>query len=95
VVPFDDFKRPACLHVTRYINERDAVATGWGETELAKRSERLLKVTLPLVSFDRCKQYFQRDESSLRKGLDERTMVCAGGNGGDTLGVSAGYRGEE
>uniref|UniRef100_A0A6B2EI52 Putative trypsin-like serine protease n=1 Tax=Phlebotomus kandelakii TaxID=1109342 RepID=A0A6B2EI52_9DIPT len=72
------FVRPACLWQTPNINYTQTVATGWGQIEFSgPKSDTLLKVTLDIISNDKCAPLFDISNRKLRLGIVE-TQMCAG-----------------
>lgn len=72
-----DLVRPACLWQTYNIGYGSAIATGWGLTrDRGQPSNELQKVSLKLITNQRCNGLFQRF-TSLKNGIID-SQVCAG-----------------
>lgn len=72
-----DFVRPACLWQTFNINYESAIATGWGLIkDRGLPSEELLKVSLKLITNERCDSLYERF-NALRNGI-VKSQLCAG-----------------
>lgn len=67
--------KPICLPygTAMRINSKKVVVTGWGATENGTRSYDLLKVKIPLVSNEQCKQAYRSSTEIWYK------QMCAGG----------------
>ncbi|CAH0562168.1 unnamed protein product [Brassicogethes aeneus] len=76
-VKITQFIRPACLHSKRRIDERIAVATGYGATDYtAENANKLMKVSLNIYDNNLCARAFNT-EKKLPRGITEN-MLCAG-----------------
>lgn len=72
-----DFVRPACLWQSNFLNYTSLTATGWGLIrEKGSPSNDLLKVSLKLITNERCNSLFER-YNSLRLGIID-SQLCAG-----------------
>lgn len=72
-----DEVRPACLWQTHDIEYASAIATGWGLTrDRGQPSNELLKVSLKLITNQRCDGLFQRF-NALKSGVVD-SQLCAG-----------------
>lgn len=72
-----DQVRPACLWQTHELGYASAIATGWGLTrDRGQASDDLLKVSLKLISNERCDGFFQRF-NALKNGIVD-SQLCAG-----------------
>ncbi|XP_043285484.1 melanization protease 1-like [Venturia canescens] len=79
--------RPICLPMgdTVFLSNKVTV-TGWGSTEFATRSQRLLKAVLPLVDTEACSEAY-----SFRGVKIWEKQICAGGlNGQDSCSGDSG-----
>ncbi|XP_077254594.1 phenoloxidase-activating factor 1-like [Temnothorax americanus] len=67
--------KPICLPfgTAAILNNKKAVVTGWGVTELGLRSQDLLQAKLPLMNNDQCKEIYKRTTQIWYK------QLCAGG----------------
>lgn len=87
-----DFIRPICLPQPReraQINERLFVA-GWGQTESASSSAVKLKLQLPIIEPNSCRNTFRRfsvdlDESQVCAGGEKDKDSCKGDSGGPLM----------
>ncbi|XP_076678159.1 venom protease-like [Andrena cerasifolii] len=86
-VQFDAWIRPSCLaySLPDVGNDGKAVATGWGVVDWNddRGSSDLLKVTIKLVSTQKCNSSFNQ-ESKLERGINNESQLCAGEEGKDT-----------
>lgn len=72
-----DFVRPACLWQSFTVDYTNAIATGWGLTrDRGKPSDDLLKVSLNIITNDRCNTFYERS-SALKDGIID-SQFCAG-----------------
>ncbi|BES99034.1 Tryp_SPc [Nesidiocoris tenuis] len=88
-VEFDRFVRPICLHAETSVQNRTALASGWGATSYkGKASSHLLKVGLDIVDNEECNNAYPRTDHSIRRylraGINDSIQVCAGAAGKDT-----------
>ncbi|KYB26592.1 Transmembrane protease serine 9-like Protein [Tribolium castaneum] len=69
--------RPVCLPLDKARNfnftNKNVVVTGWGHTEKGVPSPELLKVEVPIVSFEECRNKFEKIVQLTKK------QICAGG----------------
>lgn len=72
-----DEVRPACLWQTQDIEYTSAIATGWGLThDRGRPSNELLKVSLKMITNQRCDGFFHRF-NALKNGIID-SQLCAG-----------------
>lgn len=92
-VPLNNYIRPACLPLSKSIELKHVIATGWGRLNYnAAVSEHLQKVVLELFTHQECNQSFSNEIGrQLSRGIDDETQLCAGSHIGqsDTCQVSA------
>lgn len=81
-VNFTPFVRPACLHTSsKVLSGAKVNAIGWGKVNFGELSaDTLHKVYLDIFSYEDCrKMYDNVSPRALKRGIDDDTMVCAGG----------------
>lgn len=68
--------RPICLPLgnAAFLKARKVVVTGWGSTEFGLRSEKLMKVTLPIVTLEKCSLAYKQQMVRIW-----HKQICAGG----------------
>ncbi|XP_014271184.1 venom protease [Halyomorpha halys] len=80
---FSNYVRPLCLHTSKEKKSDKLVASGWGYTrwEGNRSSEKLQKITLPLVSNQKCNKFYdsREDQNVIPNGIVKDLMLCAGG----------------
>ncbi|XP_014219962.1 venom protease-like [Copidosoma floridanum] len=85
-VTFDAYVRPACLSLNPDVQsgERMTVA-GWGIVHWTNEegSPILMKVHIPVASYDACKGYYGNEPARLPKGINSESQLCAGEDGKD------------
>ncbi|KAJ8676186.1 hypothetical protein QAD02_011972 [Eretmocerus hayati] len=85
-VQFNNFVRPICLPINEDITPW-ATVVGWGRTETSVRSDKLLKVDLPLVDRHQCELTYNKINvplisSQLCFGGEKNRDSCDGDSGG-------------
>uniref|UniRef100_A0A1B6DI71 Peptidase S1 domain-containing protein n=1 Tax=Clastoptera arizonana TaxID=38151 RepID=A0A1B6DI71_9HEMI len=82
IVAFNAFIRPLCLHDGGNLLNKNAIATGWGHTELGGKSSKILqKVSLNILNNEACQSTFSTTGNApkqIPKGIIKDYMLCAG-----------------
>lgn len=78
-IEFNEYIRPACLTNTNTILSNQIIVSGRGRTSFRGRSESYMqKIAMNLVSHRNCNEtYAPRGYRSLRRGIDNKTQICA------------------
>uniref|UniRef100_A0A8D8U020 Serine protease snake n=2 Tax=Cacopsylla melanoneura TaxID=428564 RepID=A0A8D8U020_9HEMI len=77
-VEFREGVQPACLYDEQEVNEREVVATGWGNLGFADApSDVLQKVQLDIIPGQQCKDLLGTD-ATIPRGIQSQGQVCAG-----------------
>ncbi|XP_065073263.1 transmembrane protease serine 9-like [Ochlerotatus camptorhynchus] len=99
-VQFEDHIQPICLPVTDFLkklNPQKYIITGWGDTELERKSMQLLKTFVTSAKPYFCRSWIhpvfrKRDQRQLCVKQTDGPDACLGDSGGP-LGYSAPYNG--
>lgn len=99
-VQIEEHIQPICLPVTnslRKLNPQKYIVTGWGDTELHRKSMQLLKTIVTPADRSKCQSWMdfanlKLDLSQLCVGQPDGPDACRG-DGGGPLGYSASYNG--
>lgn len=75
-VDFNYAIRPACLPEDLTLPVK-STATGWGYVKQGQRSSILMKVSVDILSHDKCKEIYQ-STSTMMQGIRETYQFCAG-----------------
>lgn len=91
-VPFTDFIRPICLPPPDLPEPKEGTLmdiAGWGITEEGKQSDYKLKVQIPMLSNERCKQvytnYSHVNPNQACAGGEDGKDACYGDSGGPLM----------
>ncbi|XP_017772374.1 PREDICTED: venom protease [Nicrophorus vespilloides] len=78
-VIFTPYVRPICLNTLSVLDNKEAIATGWGLVELyGTNNDHLLKVTLSMFSNNLCREKYPPNRSNYKDGILDDSQVCAG-----------------
>ncbi|XP_055544670.1 serine protease snake-like [Wyeomyia smithii] len=77
-VIFSPYIRPICLPTKSDLNNKRAIATGWGTIGYGEAtSPVMLKVVLEMFNYDECAKNFEANRR-LQDGLKRDSQICAG-----------------
>lgn len=76
---FDEYVKPACLHIENSDPSR-LLVTGWGKKAfLGESSSHLLEAPVLLIDNKKCRASFSTvSKNKLRNGIVESLQICAG-----------------
>ncbi|BES88123.1 serine protease [Nesidiocoris tenuis] len=78
-VTFDQYVAPICLQTTFDIPQLKATVVGWGRTEFAGDvSSKLMEADITLINNSECNKMWGDKDRTTPRGIDSKTMICAG-----------------